>query len=88
MDGAGMDTALANWTMNMDGTAGGTTAYASGVPDASSPLQVVALCILFIFPGLALVVVSLRAAGRWTWGQFGWGEFSLPQLDPFARSVC
>ena len=61
--GTGMGAPPANWTTNMDGTAGGTTAYASGVPDATSLLQVVALCILFSFPALALAVVSLRVAG-------------------------
>lgn len=84
MDGTGNVTGLGNWTMNMDGTASGTTAYASGVPDATSPLQTVALFILFFFPALALVVVSLRAAGRWAWGQFGWGE---PFRNPLFYSI-
>lgn len=60
----------------MDGTWGGTGAYAEGVPDVTSPLQVIALSILFFFPTLALLVISLRAAGRWAWRQFGWGESS------------
>ena len=85
MDGTGNVTGLGNWTMNMDGTASGTTAYASGVPDATSPLQTVALFILFFFPALALVVVSLRAAGRWAWGQFGWGEL-FPSFSSISSS--
>lgn len=86
MDGTGVGSGLTNWTTNMDGTAGGTTAYAAGVPDATSPLQVVALLILFIFPAVALVVVSLRAAGRWAWRQFGWGEF-LALSIPFFKAL-
>lgn len=89
MDGTGIETGLTNWTTNMDGTAGGTTPFAWGVPDATSPLQMVALFILFFFPAVALVVVSLRAAGRWAWGQFGWGEslfFPYSSRGAFANS--
>lgn len=84
MDDSGMGSGLTNWTVNMDGTAGGTTAYAMGVPDATSPLQMVALFIIFFFPAVALVVVSLRAAGRWAWRQFGWGELSYIPSHSFS----
>lgn len=60
--------------------------FSNSVPDRSSGLQIFALFVLFSFPSLALVVVSLRAAGRWAWRQFGWGTFlnHLPLLS-FAR---
>ena len=74
MDRIGTGTSLTNRTVKMDGTTAGVTAYAEGVPDVTSPLQAFALFILFLFPALALVVVSLRAAGRWAWRQFGWGK--------------
>lgn len=62
MDSNGTGTSLTNRTANMRRMTGPSTAYAEGVSDAMSPLQIPALFILFIFPTLALVVVFLRAA--------------------------
>jgi hypothetical protein len=44
-----------------------------GIPDRTSGQQNLALAILFLFPSLALVVIIVRAAGRWSARQFGWG---------------
>ncbi|SPO02965.1 related to integral membrane protein PTH11 [Cephalotrichum gorgonifer] len=74
MDGIGASSPAPGGTMGMNGSPVGTMAYAKGVPDATSARQNVALFILFFFPALALVTVSLRAAGRWAWRQFGWDD--------------
>lgn len=41
---------------------------------APTSLQIFAIAIIFVFPALALVVVTIRAAGRIAIRQFGWGK--------------
>lgn len=42
---------------------------------APSGLQIFAIFINFFFPALALIVVSIRAAGRFATGRFGWDDW-------------
>ncbi len=43
-------------------------------PNPTSLMQTFALIILFFFPGVALIIVGIRAVGRWTSRQFGWDD--------------
>jgi len=43
-------------------------------PEPTSGLQTFAIFLTFFLPALALVVVVIRGAGRWSAQQFGWDD--------------
>lgn len=47
------------------------------LPSSPAPtgLQIFAIFVNFFFPGLALIVVTTRAAGRFATSQFGWDDW-------------
>lgn len=50
-----------------------TSASSQRYPEPTR-LQMFAIAIIFVFPALALVIVTVRAAGRLAVRQFGWGK--------------